>query len=255
MDKDIKYTIDGKKVVVIGNLNSQEKIVQEIFIVNDCEVPSGEHFVVKSLYDAPAISWKEKELKRIESDYETVKFKYGNELKVLTARYRTTSCELKNKIEYAGKVLKNISPESFNTLVDYLTGEIKYIVKTGYSPELIEWKDFTQNYEDSLRLISIYGRDDGTLTYGIGNYSDYSGGKSTFKPFNNYEDALSFLTEKILEQSISDDIIKIASKYNIELPTEKVKEFKVKKVANLNDEIKKHQDAINNCNNILGTID
>ena len=45
--------------------------------------------------------------------------------------------ELKNKIEYAGKVLKNISPDSFNTLIDYLTGEIKYIVKTKAMKKLI----------------------------------------------------------------------------------------------------------------------
>ena len=46
--QNIKYTTDGKKVVVIGNLNSQEKIVQEVFIINDAEIPSGENFVVTS---------------------------------------------------------------------------------------------------------------------------------------------------------------------------------------------------------------
>lgn len=63
--ENIKYTTDGKKVKVLGNLNSQEKIVQEIFIVNESEIPSGEHFVVKTLHDAPAVSWKEKNLKRV----------------------------------------------------------------------------------------------------------------------------------------------------------------------------------------------
>ena len=43
-----KYTTDNKKVIVVGKLNSQETIVQEIFISNDSEIPSGEHFVVKS---------------------------------------------------------------------------------------------------------------------------------------------------------------------------------------------------------------
>ena len=63
---EIKFTTDGKKVIVIGSLNSQEKIVQEIFIVGGSEIPSGEHFVVKSLHDAPAVSWKEKNIKEIE---------------------------------------------------------------------------------------------------------------------------------------------------------------------------------------------
>ena len=56
----IKYTTDGKKVVVIGDLNQTEKIVQEIFVTEDgAEIPSGERFVVKSLLDEPAKSWQE----------------------------------------------------------------------------------------------------------------------------------------------------------------------------------------------------
>ena len=55
MKQEIKYTDDGRKVVVLGALNKQEKIVQEIFVIGEQEIPSGENFVVKSLHDAPAI--------------------------------------------------------------------------------------------------------------------------------------------------------------------------------------------------------
>ncbi len=41
-------------------------IVQEIFISNGNEIPSGENFVVKSLHDAPAVSWKENDLKKLD---------------------------------------------------------------------------------------------------------------------------------------------------------------------------------------------
>lgn len=51
---DIKYTDDGKKVLVVGKLNAQQTIVQEIFVSAGQEIPSGENFVVKSLHDAPA---------------------------------------------------------------------------------------------------------------------------------------------------------------------------------------------------------
>lgn len=61
--ENIKYTTDGRKVVIIGDLNQTEKIVQEIFVTEDgAEIPSGERFVVKSLLDTPAKSWKEKRL-------------------------------------------------------------------------------------------------------------------------------------------------------------------------------------------------
>ena len=79
MNTEYKYTTDGKKVIVVGNLNSQEKIVQEIFIVNGNEIPSGENFVAKSLHDAPAVSWKETELQKLESRYEKDKKEWDSE--------------------------------------------------------------------------------------------------------------------------------------------------------------------------------
>jgi len=51
MTQNIKFTSDGKKVAVVGKLNAQETIVQEIFVSNGNEIPSGENFVVKSLHD------------------------------------------------------------------------------------------------------------------------------------------------------------------------------------------------------------
>ena len=70
-NENIKYTTDGRKVVIIGDLNQTEKIVQEIFVTEDgAEIPSGERFVVKSLLDTPAKSWKEKNIADLEARYE-----------------------------------------------------------------------------------------------------------------------------------------------------------------------------------------
>ena len=71
--QDCKYLSDGRKVVVVGVLNQTETIVQEVFVTKSGdEIPSGERFVVKSLHDAPVLSYKTKEearlLKRIESE-------------------------------------------------------------------------------------------------------------------------------------------------------------------------------------------
>lgn len=242
---EIKFTTDGKKVIVIGSLNSQEKIVQEIFIVDGSEIPSGEHFVVKSLHDAPAVSWKEENLRKIEVNYNSQKETYENELSRLRKTYNMQSRELRNKIEYAGKVLKNVSPDSFKTLVDYLTGEIKYIVKLGWDVKLIEWKDFIQNYEDELRLISVYGKDDGTMTYAIGDYYDYSGGNKHFKPFNNYDDAFDFFKKELLKAPISEDNINMAKTYKIKLDREKLKKYYSDKLDTTKKSIESHKIQIN----------
>lgn len=64
---DYKYTDDGKKVAVIGKLNAEQTIVQEVFVSQGQEFPSGENFVVKSLHDKPAESWKAKSLRELEA--------------------------------------------------------------------------------------------------------------------------------------------------------------------------------------------
>ena len=65
----IKYTSDGKKVAIVGKLNAQETIVQEVFVSGESEIPSGENFIVKSLHDNPVVSWKEKKTQEIEDNY------------------------------------------------------------------------------------------------------------------------------------------------------------------------------------------
>lgn len=230
---EFKYTSDGRKVVIIGNLNAQEKIVQEVFIVNGQEIPSGENFVAKSLHDTLAVSWKEKTLKELEERFERDQTKYNDLIDNLRKDYYKKQTELKAKLEYAGKALKNISPDSFTTLVAFMTGEINWIVKVGYDIELLQWEDFNVMYEDKLRLMSIFGKDDGTLTYAVGDYNDRSGGDKKFYPFKEYEPALEFFAQKLLENGVSDSSLKIASKYNIQFPADKVQEYKDKKTANI----------------------
>lgn len=241
---EIKYTTDGKKVVVIGNLNSQEKIVQEIFVVNNQEVPSGENFVAKSLHDFPAISWKEKSIKDIEDNYESKKKKYTDELDRLRRDYDTISKGLRQKIEYAGAVIKNVSPDSFQTLVDLLTENIKWVVVTGYTPELLPWDQFNTMYEDKFRLLSIYGRDNGTFTYARGHYSDYSGGSCNFTPFNNYEDAFELFKQEVLKRGINDATIALSKKYNILFPESEIVAFKEARIKVFEAHIEKYKKDI-----------
>lgn len=222
---EIKYTTDGKKVVVIGNLNAQEKIVQEVFIINNTEVPSGENFVVKSLHDAPAISWKEKEMERIEKRYQEKQ----REVESLENNLRRRNIELQATIEAKGRILRNVSEDSFKTLVDYICGNIKWIVKvSSHSPELIQFVDFGKTYERDLRLVSIFGKDDGTLQYAIGQYSDLSGGHSSFMPFTNYQSAFEYFKEQLINSYYSEKTFEQAKKYEITLDREKVEKYKEK---------------------------
>jgi hypothetical protein len=67
-----KFTADGRKVAVVGALNAKETIVQEIFVTDGTEFPAGEHFVVKTLLDAPAETYKAKEERRVLESIKTL---------------------------------------------------------------------------------------------------------------------------------------------------------------------------------------
>lgn len=243
-EREIKFTTDGKKVVVIGSLNSQEKIVQEIFIVDGSEIPSGEHFVVKSLHDAPAVSWKESELVKLNARYEKERSSVEHEIDVLRKTYRAKSAELRERISYIGSALKNANEDSFNTLVDFICGDIKFIVINQHDLEILPIEEFHQMYEDRLRLISLFGKDDGTFTYAIGAYYDFSGGNKHFIPFKNYEDAFEKFKELLLSSGANDNTIKIAKKHGIEFPKEVMDQYKENKISNYSKNIDTYKKNI-----------
>lgn len=224
---EIKYTTDGKKVVVIGNLNSNEKIVQEIFIVGGKEIPSGENFVVKALHDAPAISWKESELQKLEKRYEADSKQFRDDLDRLRRSYQDKKTMLEKHITYAAQVVNAVSPETFEVLVSFLTGKITHVVKCGWDPEIVEWDKFFTLYDrENLRLISLFGSNKGNLTYGMGRYSDYSGDHDNFLPFDSYEKAFECFKTEVLNAGISEGLMAKAKKYNIVLDPGKIAKWK-----------------------------
>jgi hypothetical protein len=235
---EIKYTTDGRKVCVVGSLNAQEKIVQEIFISNGSEIPSGENFVVKSLHDAPAKSWKQTELEKIEKEYETTRPRQQKEIEEWTRKHRSQLDDIKARIEYVTKVGKNISPESFQPLIDFLTGSVKWIVKTQYTIEILPFEQFHKAEENSLKLITLFGQDDGTLCYRLNRWSDGSGGNESFKPFKTYEEAKDFAQQKLdSKESVSDSDLKLAAAHGLILDSTKLEKYKQSRIADIEKNI------------------
>lgn len=241
---EIKFTSDGKKVIIVGKLNSQETIVQEIFVSGDAEIPSGENFVVKSLHDAPVVSWKENRLKELEERYDKEYKSWNAKIDSLNTKYRRIQDELQNRLSYSADVLNNVSPESFQTLVMFISGKMKWIVQTQYLPEIMPIEDFHSQYDGKLRLISIFGRDNGTLTYARGDYSDYSGGQRHFIPFEDYDSAFQYFKDLLLKQGPDDSSIPVAKKYNISFPPEQIEAYKKKKIETLEKVVVDYSKAV-----------
>jgi hypothetical protein len=260
MEREIKYTDNGKKVVVIGNLNAQEKIVQEIFIINGQEIPSGENFVVKSLHDAPAISWEEKRTKEIKENYERERKRYDSEIDSLRKKIRSQSLSLTKIIEANGLMLKNISEDSFKTLIDFITKDIKWIVKEDYSlPQIYEYGIIRDGeFDENLKLLTLYGRSDGTLQWKINYYSDGSGGHSNVFLFGDYELAFKKYKELIINANYyTKDTFMKAKELGLILDDAKVSKYKQdalnsteKKIKERTEEIEKFTKELSELHNL-----
>jgi len=235
MSNNIKYTTDGKKVVVLGNLNSQEKIVQEIFVVDGSEIPSGEHFVVKSLHDAPVVSWKEKHLKEIEDKYESTFEKKKKEFDEMVRRFESRSKIISEKISFLGKLDARLHSDDFTRLIDFISGNFKFVVMS-------DWGDFSiREYDDSIstrdrfgsfesiKLLSVFGQTNGDLAFKINEYCDGSGQWRTVIPCKTMDDALAVLKDQVSKyiesRGVSESLVKTCNKYQIQIPKDKMDKF------------------------------
>ena len=198
----IKYTSDGKKVVVIGQLNAQESIVQEIFVSGDAEIPSGENFVVKSLHDKPVVSWKEKKTKEIEDNYKAAQRRSEQEYRKASDRLTMAREKARAVADALFAFVDNAEDEQLQTLRSFLSGEIThYAVPKCWSPEIVEAFDdkmFDMDRFHGIRfngtkLISLMGKSDGSLDYRLNLYRDGSGSWDEIIPCRSYEDAVAIM--------------------------------------------------------------
>lgn len=243
-----KYTSDGRKVVVVGALNAKETIVQEVFIINGNEIPSGENFVVKSLHDAPAISWEEKRTKEIKDRYNETKQKYEKEEQAFSRNHANAIKDLKNKTSYLRKVIPSISVETFDRVAAFLQDKIHYVVTGTYSPsiEAFHARMMTDVYDGGgLKLLTLFGEDDGSMTFKINRYGDGSGGDTTIFPYETYEEAVAKLQEIIDNQKkYGENIFAMAAKHNLHLDQDKIAAYQQEKEKELFSLIEKKENEI-----------
>lgn len=208
---DIKYTDDGKKVLVVGKLNAQQTIVQEIFVSAGQEIPSGENFVVKSLHDAPAESWKEKNLRELEQRYETDRKKLQQQIDDQERRLCLERDKAKLQTSALLQFVNNSDEDQLETLKNFMSGQITHLFVAGYSPEIISWTDSIKVYDtdsfyhharlEGIKLVSLMGKSDGDLSYRLHEYRDGSGSSKTIYPTTSYEAALKMAQAQLDEDS------------------------------------------------------
>ena len=263
MNQEIKYTTDGKKVVVVGNLNSQEKIVQEIFIVNGNEIPSGENFVVKTLHDAPAISWQETKLKALEAAFEKDKKEWDSKIEGLNRDKRLAYNSLSARVKWLRSVAKEPREAEFkkaiNQIADFLSDSEKWVFVRDYTSWHLQ--PFNENgvnnlldrYEssygnkrfDSMRLLSLFGRSDGSLVFRINEYSDGSGSDKDVVFFKSKEEALTFIQQEFEQiKKYSSYDLENAKKFDLKIDEDKLNIYNESKKASIEKQIKETEDKL-----------
>lgn len=247
-----KYTIDGKLVKILKSLDDDKYIVQEVCVIDGKEVIFGKEFIVDILSNSPINTYKLSNIINSEQDYDELLENLEQKKKELYHRIR----EIEAHYEYIGKILKNTDESTFNTVINFLTGNIKWIVIKDTFPSILEWDVSKLNFRE-LRLISLFGKDDGSLQYGVNKYSGNTETNIYFFPFTNYKDAFDKFKEFVLEAEISLKLIECAKKYDIQLDTEKLSKWKerqiqscLKSIKQCNVEIIANNKAIDKLSNL-----
>lgn len=225
---NFKYTSDGKKVVVIGSLNSKESIVQEIYVCDGTEVPAGEHFIVKTLLDAPAETYQtkkkrdlEESIKKLEAEREKVKF----EIQL----FRFTASAAAAKIKWIQGINEDEVERVFAHIKSVICGEYTHIVFNDYGgPQIKEWDaelfskadGYGDNKRfDGIRLVSLFGEWNGRLglDWRVHTYSDGSGsGRTSFTPCKSLQEAIDVVSKIIgSKEYITDGDVEVCLKYGI----------------------------------------
>jgi hypothetical protein len=215
---ETKFLNDGRKVVVIGSINSNEYIVQEIFLTEKGdEIPSGERFTTKSLHDKPVVSYQEKERKRIEERIDSAKREYDS----VNNRINGLKIKLKSLEEIyrsANVFSQNMNEAEYGNFVSLVTGNCWVLKTNQYFPckperledAIISWDTWSVRRYDGIKLISLFGKSNGDYTYQLHKYSDGSGSSyDNISVFHNYEEAFiefkKIWSEKILDKGISEE--------------------------------------------------
>lgn len=240
---EIKYTSDGKKVAIVGKLNTVETIVQEIFVTKDgAEIHSGENFVVKSLHDAPVISWKENRIKEIDVQYKKDVEIREKELQQLKEKHINAVKQAEAKIQYLYDLVRNFNPEACKMLELFIANKINYIVH-GYA--ITTSLEFYSNYYESLKLISLFGGSKGDLSYKINDYRDGSGGYSEIAIFETEQEAKDYLQTKLYNTEVYYDThVNAAQKYGLNLDETKLNKYYKEKAGHLKGYINEYSTKI-----------
>lgn len=239
---ETKFLSDGRKVVIVGQLNNTETIVQEVFVTQQGdEIPGGERFVVKSLHDQPVETWLSREKVRQEKALADAKLKteqIGKEIDGL----RNTLSFWKEMVKQVKAFSEHIDDADLDHFADVMTGQVKFAVKRGYGIPVIEkfesYMSSIDNYHgrknfEGIRLLSLLGSTNGNIALRVNRWPDGSGGYDDVEFYKTIEEARSCVKRIALERienpngnGLSIEEIKECSRMGVEFNADELTKIK-----------------------------
>lgn len=239
---ETKFLSDGRKVVIVGQLNNTETIVQEVFVTQSGdELPGGERFVVKGLHDQPVESWLSREKARQEKALADAKLKIENINKEIEG-YRNKLSFWKEMVKQVGAFAEYIDDADLEHFADVMTGQVKFAVRLGYGiPSIEKFEDFMSSIDNyygcknfkGIKCLSLLGSTDGDISLHVNRYSDGSGGADFVEFYNTIDEARDCVKRIALDRienpngnGLSIEEIKACSRMGVEFNATELKKIK-----------------------------
>lgn len=195
---ETKFLSDGRKVVIVGQLNNTETIVQEVFVTQQGdELPGGERFVVKSLHDQPVESYLSREKAKQEKALADTRLKIDGINREI-GQLRNTLSFWKEMVKQVGAFAKHIDDADLDHFSDVMTGQVSFAVRHNYTlPSIDKFEDYMSsidNYHgrknfEGIKCLSVLGSTNGNIALRVNRYSDGSGGYDDVEFYNTIEEA------------------------------------------------------------------
>jgi len=193
-----KFLSDGRKVVIVGQLNNTETIVQEVFVTKaGDELPGGERFVVKSLHDEPVESWLTREKLKQEKALADAKLKI-EKINAEIGESRNTLSFWKEMIKQVKLFADHIDEADLSHFADVMTGQVRFAVRRDYGlPEIEKFEEYMSSIDnyygrknfEGIKCLSVLGSTGGNIALGVNRYSDGSGGSDKVEFYKTIDEA------------------------------------------------------------------
>lgn len=245
-----KFSKDGYKIEVVENLKSGRYLVRRIFSGvadgwdDECEYPGGELSVVDAVFDHAPTQKLEAIVAGLREQIKNLQHEKAN----LAQEIRDT--------EEAGraKLARYKKYDQLKTLDMFLDGKIThYVLEYWGSFKIISFEDVVpdERYDkDQIKLLTLFGKSNGNLEWGLSKYSDGSGCNTTVTPCVSYEEALS-VAQKFVDSKMNDDnnywssqLIKEATIYSLKIDPEYIRKYEEKEQARKDKGIKEIEEKL-----------